>query len=806
MKLISGHGPSDTRIMIVGDYPSEEEYNNGYSFSGKVGDTLRDRFRGTPTDLDDVYKTYYIKCWDKRLKTRDKKILKDTLDHLSVVVDSQQILLEEIRAIKPNVIIALGERALNFLCNEEKLDNFRGSILPPSPFLNLPDSVKIIPSFHPRRIWEDYKSRVIVNLDIAKALKLQYSQQKYIRNELLWIARTYNDLRTYWDRARRNEFIVFDIETYANVPTCIGFCSDGYEAVCVPLFEGKSALDKIEIWKLVQEILLGTMPKVNHNILYDSTQMEATRFIINNIYDDSLLLAHSVYPEFPKKLQFQTSIHTDQPYYKDEGSEYNPWMNQKDQLYYYNAKDALVTHQVYTSLRNDAKELGVWEFHREKIWPLFHVYKKINERGIRIDEEQRDILEQRYTRMYNHHVTALYEAFGQEFNINSSQQVARFVYDYLECPKITHQSPNGTETLSTDKESLEELYLNYNLDETRKRCLKEIIVVRKIDTILDYIMRTVHPDGRMRTAYRIHGTKSGRTSGTFATDSRLYLDKDDKFKLRYGNYGGSFQVIPKRTYEAEEFEGEIYGTDIPTMFIPSPGYVFIEGDGKAAEARVVCVESEDYETLELMDRIDIHKLTAQWTTDKPAEAITKYDRENFGKRARHAGNYDMTKWRLSTMIHRPVNLCDAILTKFHDKAVKIRMIFHAQTREVVNNTGILVTPHGRRRDFFGRHTNEFYKEAYSFRPQAIVSDHMKFSIQPILNEIPTAEFLIEKHDSLLAEVPVNLKERYFECFMRIGQRPISFRTGSLIRDFELSIPMELQWSDTNWGEMKEVKC
>jgi hypothetical protein len=71
---------------------------------------------------------------------------------------------------------------------------------------------------------------------------------------------------------------------------------------------------------------------------------------------------------------------------------------------------------------------------------------------------------------------------------------------------------------------------------------------------------------------------------------------------------------------------------------------------------------------------DIHVLTAQWCTLKNFDAITSFDREHKGKRARHAGNYDMEAFRFSYMIHLSIKECQEILNRFHQFSPKIRAI------------------------------------------------------------------------------------------------------------------------------------
>jgi len=804
--MISGYGQETTKLVIVSDYPTKEEALNGYALVGKAGGLI-EGFLKPAFKLDQTYRTLLIKDYVAGAETKNKHTRNALLQSALQQKDYAQILANEIAQINPNVILALGELTLNTLTGVHGINKYRGSIL---PYVKNP-RINVVSTFHPRQIWEMYSNRPILQFDVNRAVGLRDQTEAIKNKELIWICRNYNSLANWWERAQKGEYLTVDVETWFNFISCIGFCHDGYEAISIPLFGLDTPTDQLMVFRLIDNILRSKIPKVNQNIGFDLIKCNRYGWRIENIMDDTMLLAHSCYPEFPKNLGFLVTLHTTFPYHKNEGKEFNPFVGGEG-LLIYNAKDALTDWQVYKSQVADAKELKIWNFHRQQVWPLFTPYIKMQERGIRRDEERMKALLNRYTHLYNLHLTNLEEAYGGPINLGNAA-IGKLVYEELKCPPKYHYTERGKKVYDTDKETLENLYINEVKSPEIRTILKEIIITRKIQTIRSYILMVAHPDKRLRTSFNLAGTKSGRTSGTTSSD-RIYLQqvlKSGKTKIIEVSLGGSFQVIPKRAYEAEEFEGEVYGTDIPSMFVPSPGYCFVEGDGSQAEARVVCVLAQSWDTLTKMDRVatkknqygvkdDYHTETVTLIMGIPFTDVKKTDRENYGKRPRHAGNYDMGAYRLSHMVYKPMRVCEEILRKFHGIEPNIRLVFHAEVKRAIYDTGMLRSPQGRIRQFFDRRDDKLFKMAYSQIPQATVSDHTKGTVPLLSVDLPDAHFLCEKHDSLLAEVPLEQKDDFCSAFKRHYERPIAFQECTLSRDFQLVIPAEIKWSETSWAE------
>ena len=809
MKLINSSGSPST-IMIVGDYPTMAEYNLGNSFSGSAGSLLGNLFAPFGIKANSLYKTHYIKIPVPGMSSPAKKIRAEALKGAMEAENWDSLIKDEILAINPNIIVACGEVALTYLTEEHGIKKWRGSILHLHPRFEL-EKIKVIPIYSPREIWsDDDKPFVYTQWDCGRVAKIKDYAERYSPSETVWICHTANGIREWWKRAKTAEFITNDIETHHGFITCTGFSHDGNEAFSIPLLVG-SKVDYSsagERYKAIKEVIESGIPIVNQNIKYDWKVYESYGLDFKNIVGDTMLMAHCIYPELPKGLDFLSSIYTDHPYYKDEGKKFDPRLHNIDRLLKYNARDALVTWQIWKLQQDDAKAFKVYEFYHEKVHPVFYIYKKMDDFGMRVDELARQKLKDKYYPQLEEIEQTVSLVAEEKINIASPAQVGRFVYDILKCPPKRHQTPSGNLVYSTDEETLEDLYVNKVTDSGRRSLLHSVIRARKLNKVIQFLEANISPDGYMRTSYKLQGTETGRTSAGKSIEPFFFIN--DKGRIREGECGGSFQTIPKHGFE---FGSERIGADLRTIFIPTPGYTFVEGDLSQAEDRVVCVLAQDFDGLSLLEKTefkrnkyglkdDRHTLTACLITGKEFDEITPDDRQERGKKPRHAGNYNMGSGMLAILTHFSNRTCIEILDKFHSGNPKIRGIFHAEIRQQIENQRYLVSPHGRRRDFFGRVSEDMFKQAFSTIPQATVSDHNKLTILRRMYEkypFPLARPISEAHDSLTWEVRNDLVEVFCVDYLNTCNTPIDFNNCSLSRDIQLVIPGEMTIYKSNWG-------
>jgi len=810
--VISGHGSGKPTALLIGDIPLREDLASGQALSGTTRRTLIDMLNHNGLNINDFYCTSLFK---EQARDSGPEYAKDKIN-LAFVQRWFNQLQYEITELDAPLLIPMGELGFRALTGLKGIRKFRGSVLPsilprnPNKPLLISESpvYKVLPILGPYPyIFQDPALKMLSLLDFGKVIR--NADYGPIPDNLfkVWVARTADALRNYFDRQYdKAKFVTFDIETWAQIPTCISFCFDGFESVCVPLLDLTIPRDQRALmWSYVARLLKSPLPKVNQNIKYDWRIMERFRFLINNISGDTMLAAGCLYPEFPKNLGHLTSIYTDLPYFKDEGKEFNPMLHGRERLYLYNAKDSLATHQIYTKQLVELEEAGVKHIY-DKLIQLMPVYKTMEDNGIRIDEEQKLKVWAKYTTLYNISKEKLKLLVNRDdINPLSSTQIINLAFEELGYSR-TQRGVHGT-----DEESIDLMILNgnpqYCTQEAGIEILETVKAARKHHKVLELVSLELFPDQRFRGEFNLTGTKNGRTSGGETTDQLLIINKKGKYELK--SLGHSLQTIGKHGYVVD---GITYGQDIRFMFVPSVGYVFVEVDLASAEARVDTVLANDLNILSYFDNgIGIHRLTGSWVFDcDPSEIKKKVlvdgaDRYHVAKTVRHAAERNMGPDRLYAMTGLHINICKKILLKLHSTQPNIQHVFHRDVIDAIKNTRLLIAPNGRRRDFFGRVSDKkTQNEAISFLPQCIVGDQTKFCLPRIIEEAPWARFLAEAHDGIMAEVPKGKEFEYIAIHKRLVETPIDFRNGTIKRDIQLIIPAEASIGE-NWYDMEDVK-
>src|ERR1035437_4046806 len=364
--MTQGHGSAKPPAFFISDGPVGEDLKTNYALTGYGGNLLRDYCKGVNLNLDDFYRTCLVKePLPKLFKGKNDEEYSTQIQKL--IKTYSPIILNEINALQPNLIIPLGELSFNYFTNLNGIRKFRGSVLPLSGAFSLnKTNIKVLPILGPTPyLIQEYRLRPITRIDFAKIPRNLTDCPIPDNFYNIWVARSSSALRTFIERhyqstIARNGFLTFDIETYFQIPICISFCFDGFESVCVPLVDSSIDRDnRTLMMELVAKLLASPIPKVNQNIKYDWKIMERWNFSVNNVVGDTMLGSSTLYCEFPKNLGFLTSIYTDLPYFKDEGKEFDPDKSKRDRYYLYNAKDSLSTSQIYGKQQVEIDELGV---------------------------------------------------------------------------------------------------------------------------------------------------------------------------------------------------------------------------------------------------------------------------------------------------------------------------------------------------------------------------------------------------------------------------------------------------------------
>ena len=127
-QTVFGEGPVDARLMLVGEVPGDQEDRAGRPFVGPAGQLLRDVLAEAGISASSIYLTNTVKHfkWSERGKRRIHE-----KPNREEILACRMWLEEEIRLLKPKVIVALGATAASIVVGSDaRVTRDRGKWFP----------------------------------------------------------------------------------------------------------------------------------------------------------------------------------------------------------------------------------------------------------------------------------------------------------------------------------------------------------------------------------------------------------------------------------------------------------------------------------------------------------------------------------------------------------------------------------------------------------------------------------------------------------------------------------------------------
>jgi len=224
----------------------------------------------------------------------------------------------------PNVIVCLGNYALWAMAGRTAISTIRGTTLLSTHTVA---DFKLLPTFHPSAVLQNYDYRPVVIADLMKA-KRESAYPDIRRPEReIWIEPTIEDIERFYDRHIKGcGLLSTDIETAGDRITCIGFAPDNRIALVIPFDDARSATrsywpsheDELRVWKIIRCILEDCgIAKLFQNGAYDIAFLWRSMHIkVYGAFEDTMLLNHALQPEMLKNLGFLGSIYSDERSWK----------------------------------------------------------------------------------------------------------------------------------------------------------------------------------------------------------------------------------------------------------------------------------------------------------------------------------------------------------------------------------------------------------------------------------------------------------------------------------------------------------
>jgi DNA polymerase-1 len=429
----------------------------------------------------------------------------------------------------------------------------------------------------------------------------------------------------------------------------------------------------------------------------------------------------------------------------------------------YSCEHADVTLQLSHLLFPKLKEGGFKDLFDQVEMPLVMVLAKTELNGVKIDLDLLQGYSKEIETQLQQRMGQIYRLAGEVFNINSSQQLGKILFDKLKLP-VVKKTKTGT---STDVEVLTKLSLQHDLP-------LEILGYRNLtklkSTYIDALPKLIHPKtGRVHTSYNQTVTATGRLS---SSDPNL-------------------QNIPIR---AEE------GSRIRQAFIPEKGWSIVSADYSQIELRILAHLSQD-ETLikAFQNDEDIHARTASEIFGVPIEKVTPPMRReakviNFGI------IYGMSAYGLSQQLRTEPKIAQAYINEYFKKYTGVQTYIEKSLEEA-RQKGYVITLLHRRRYLPDLHSptvairQATERMAINTPLQGTAADIIKVAMIHIQNQIEelslSTKMIMQVHDELVFEVP---EEEL--------QNAIPMIQNEMETVMDLSVPLRVSiHSGKNWAEV-----
>ncbi len=447
-------------------------------------------------------------------------------------------------------------------------------------------------------------------------------------------------------------------------------------------------------------------------VIRDVLNMDLEDIGSSNVKDESELLETE---KLKKERQLKLEL------YDDERPEIEIKKERLDEV----LKRLSLYEEIEIKLLERIKKEGLEELYRQIEGPLIRILAEMEYTGVNIDREYLNGLIKKYDLDIKKLKKDIYRLCGEEFNINSSQQLSEILYKKLRLP-ITKKTKTG---FSTDANTLKAIYKSSPV-------IKEILDYREKtklkNTYIDVLPGLIDSkDSRVHTTYNQLGTSTGRISSSEP----------------------NLQNIPVRTE---------YGKQIRKAFIPGEGYdLILASDYSQIELRVLAHLSGDDNLIDSFNREeDIHIRTAS-----EIFGVNYSDVDNTLRRRAKTINfgiiYGMTEYGLMRRLSIPEEEAREYIDKYFERYSGVKKYLRFLIDEAYKK-GYSTTIFGRKRYIkeMGSSNNRIRSLGERFAVntpiQGSAADIMKLSTIRLFEKLESVKIdsniILHVHDELVLEL------------------------------------------------------
>jgi len=428
------------------------------------------------------------------------------------------------------------------------------------------------------------------------------------------------------------------------------------------------------------------------------------------------------------------------------------------------AKRVKLIEELSFLLEKKLKEENLWDLFLKIEMPLVKILVKMQERGIKVDKATLEKFLQDIRRKRKILEEEIYEEVGERFNISSSKQLGRILFEKLNLPPIK-KTKTG---YSTNEEVLQTLCLiRPSLDkilEYRRLFKLETSYIKPLPELINPIT------GRIHTSFNQTVTATGRLSSSQP----------------------NLQNIPIRNKLGERLR---------QAFLAEKGYLFLSADYSQIELRLLAHLSKDTNLKNAFLRgEDIHRQTAAEIFEVLPLQVTPQMRRK-AKTVNFGILYGMSSYGLSRDLGISQKEAEDYIQRYFERYPKVKEYID-RTLEEAREKRYVTTLMGRKRPLpeilaSNKKRREFAERTAINSPiQGGAADLIKLAMvnldKRFKKENCQAYIILQIHDELLFEV----SENQIEITRKIVKQEME-------EVMKLSVPLVVDTKmGKSWGDMK----
>lgn len=566
-------------------------------------------------------------------------------------------------------------------------------------------------------------------------------------------------LRSFVRGLDSDSVLSFDTETTGlsidDKLICASFYQHSTKSKCAVFIDNPNIFSGVPLNEFVDIIkpILQTYPIICHNAKFDVWVMKRIGIDNVNIVDDTMLMIHCFDGNLLKQLEaslkrdlkiskptyseicglkfdkIDWEVHT-KPYSTFTGKKnivehFHDSAITKENLGVYAADDTHATYLLYEYWKpRILKDEKIYSNYKRIELPLINCLVDMKHSGVKIDLSVLDPIEKSAVKRLQELENAIYDYVGYEFNIGSSKQLSKILYEDLRYP-VPSRTDKGAP--STDKHSMKKLAEDgYEL---ASMLSEHSAISTLLASFLQAVPKLLDKDGRLRGDLNSAGTVTGRFSSSNPNMQNAPNNNSYPFRSAY---------------------------------VPKEGCVFVGFDFSQIEPRILAHVTKDKKLSEVFVKgNDIYQSIADAVniTRKQSKVLVL------------AIMYGMGADSVAASLQITKKQADKFLSDFFQKYSEVTL-WKNYMEDKIKKDLFSTTIFGRKRKF--KYANaEALRQGVNSIIQGSAADIMKLTMirvyKCLKEKYPGAVPVMSVHDELIVETPIEYANDVYKDIKHIAE-------------------------------------